>query len=191
MEYKSELVLIGDSLTFGYGVPKKSSWTYKIQDSHKNLRILNKGINGDTSTGILSRFFKDIILSKPRKTFIMCGTNDLLSKRSVSSITSNIELMIKDCLSISSKIYIGIPPCIIKNLAEELFMPSDYYTYTTENLPILREKLFKLKEKYPITLIDFYSLTKSNLNNKIFLDGIHLNDVGNNLLFIEACKILF
>lgn len=186
-----DFLFIGDSLTFGYGVSKKDSFVYKIQNFKSEFSILNKGVNGDTSTGILSRFYKDVTLNKPKNVFIMCGTNDLLSGRNVDSIISNIEIMIKDSLSINSKVFIGIPPDIIKDLAFELFTPSNYYKNTEKFLPILREKLLSLKEKYPVTLIDFYSLTNKNKCNNIYLDGIHLNPKGQNLLFTEVCKIIF
>ncbi|MGL5414170.1 MAG: GDSL-type esterase/lipase family protein [Clostridium sp.] len=177
------IVLIGDSLTFGYGVSKKNSFSSLLSNLLSHEIILNKGINGDTSTGILTRFHRDVILNSPKITFIMCGSNDLLSGRSVSSIISNIELMIKDLLSINSRIIIGIPPFIIKDLAIKLFSYSSYYDYATTSLIELQKEILNLKEKYPIDIIDLYTLTKSNISQDIYLDGIHLNEKGNKLIF--------
>ena len=61
-----DLVLIGDSLTFGYGVPKKDSWVYKLQEKYPYKNILNKGINGDTTSSMLTRYYKDVLIKKPK-----------------------------------------------------------------------------------------------------------------------------
>ncbi len=184
---KPKFVLMGDSLTFGYGVSKKDSWASMLSNT-LSVELINKGVNGDTTPSMLSRFYKDVTSLNPQYTFIMGGTNDLLCGRSVSSIVGNIELMIKD--SLDSIILIGIPPCIIEKMAQKLFMPSSLYAYCSEHLPLLKDQLIKLCEKYSITYIDLYTLTKNNLDKSIFLDGIHLNSLGNNLILEEILRVL-
>lgn len=178
-----DMILIGDSLTFGYGVSKKNSWVYKLQNEYNNLKILNKGVNGDTTSLMLTRYYRDVTKNLPKTTFIMGGTNDLLSGKNVDYIIKNIELMIKESLDNNSSIIVGIPPTIIKNMAEAIFMPSPYYDHCDKNLPILRDSIINLQKKYPFKYVDFYKLTKNHINEKIFLDGIHLNEKGNDLLF--------
>lgn len=178
-------IFIGDSLTFGYGINKNKSWIGKLNNSafikNENLKILNKGINGNTTTDMLNRFSEDVSILNPSYVFIMGGTNDLLSNREISLIINNIELMIKETLTITKDIYLGIPPFIIKEDAYNLFMPSLTYDYCEKTLPILRDELIKLTKIYNITYIDFYTLT----NNKkdIFIDGIHFNEAGHHLLY--------
>ncbi|GAB6169176.1 GDSL-type esterase/lipase family protein [Clostridium carnis] len=181
------LVFIGDSLTFGYGVRKNENWVTKLENCLSNS-IINKGINGNTSVDMLVRFNEDVLSYNPYLVFIMGGTNDLLSNRSVSSIIDNIRLMIKDLISINSKIVIGIPPTIIAKDAYNLFYPGDTYFYCEQNLVKLREELINICNNYNITYIDFYNVTLKNLANDIFLDGIHLNNTGQNILFSEAIK---
>lgn len=186
----NSIILIGDSLTFGYGVNKKDSFAFKLKEKFKDITVINKGINGDTTPSMLSRYYNDVLSYNPKKIFIMGGTNDLLCGRSVNSIISNIELMIKEGLEIGASITIGIPPIIIEKMAENLFMPSHFYEYTSSNLPILREEITKLKEKYPFNYVDFYKLTKNHINEEIFLDGIHLNALGNSLLFEHISDVI-
>jgi lysophospholipase L1-like esterase len=181
-----KLILIGDSLTFGYGVNKKDSWTYNLSEE-LSIDIINKGINGDTTPSMLNRFYEDVSALNPDYIFIMGGTNDLLCGRSISSIIDNINEMVKD--SSNKKLFIGIPPCIIKKMAEDLFMPSTFYTYCNDSLPILRKELINLCHNYSIKYIDFYQLTINNLDKNIFIDGIHLNSLGNNLILTEFLKI--
>ena len=184
---KKLLVLMGDSLTFGYGNPKKDTWAYKLS-KEIDIEVINKGINGDITPSMLSRFYRDVSSLSPSKVFIMGGTNDLLSGRSVKSIIDNIELMIKE--SINSHIIIGIPPYIKKEMAEKLFSPSNFYDYCINNLPLLRDELINLCNKYSINYVDLYSLTIKNIDKDIYIDGIHLNSKGNDLILNAILKLI-
>lgn len=185
----NSFIFIGDSLTFGYGVPKNENWVYKLQKS-LNCSLINMGTNGDTTVDMLVRFSQDVILNNPESVFIMGGTNDLLCNRSVSSILKNIELMINESLSINAGVILGIPPIIIGEDAYKLFSPSSNYSYCESTLPKLRLELISLSKKYNLKYLDFYSLTLENISANIFSDGIHFNISGQNLLFNYANKIL-
>lgn len=183
MNTNFDIIFFGDSLTFGYGVPKQDSWVYKLTQNF-SFSSLNKSCNGDTTTSMLSRYYNHVLIYGPSKIFIMGGTNDLLLGRSVISIIDNIELMIKDGLNISSEIIIGIPPKIIGQIANQLFLPSHLYSYAENELLILKTKLIKLCIDYEIQFINFYDLTLDK--NDLYLDGIHLNSAGHEFMFKEA-----
>lgn len=182
-------IFIGDSLTFGYGVSKNENWVYKLNHS-LNSNLINKGVNGNTTTDMLFRFSKDVSINKPKLIFIMGGTNDLLSNRSITSIIKNIEIMIKESISINAEVILGIPPTIIGSDAYKLFSPASTYSYCESELPKLRLKLIGLSKMYNLKYLDFYSLTLDNISNNIFTDGIHLNVKGQNLLFNYANTII-
>lgn len=181
-------IFIGDSLTYGYGVSKKDNWVTQLKNN-LNGNILNKGVNGNTTTDMLFRFTEDVISNNPNLVFIMGGTNDLLTSSTPNKIINNIELMIKEALEKTTEIIIGIPPSIIPTDANRLFMPSPHYNYCNEMLPILRNELIKLCNSYKVKFIDFYTETK-NTDNNIFSDGIHLNPLGQSLLYKCAKEVL-
>ncbi|WP_297422647.1 GDSL-type esterase/lipase family protein [Clostridium sp.] len=183
MNNNLDIVFLGDSLTFGYGVSKEKSWAYKIAQS-LFFSSLNKASNGETTASMLSRYYYDVLVHFPSKIFIMGGTNDLLLGRSVTSVISNIELMIKDGININSEVTIGIPPKIIGKMANELFSPSHLYAYAENNLLFLKEELISLCNNYKISFINFYDLTEDK--NDIYLDGIHLTALGHELMYKQA-----
>ena len=184
------IIFLGDSLTFGFGLAPSEGFVYKLSKTLPSETILNKGINGDTTSGILSRYYRDVISKKPKIVSILCGTNDLLSGRTVDYIVENIHLMIKDLLEINASIILCTPPLILKGLAEELFSHSSYYDHAVKSLPILKNKLLDLKKEYPIETLDLYSITKDNISNGIFLDGIHLNSSGNELILNSLLPLI-
>ena len=49
------------------------------------------------------------------------------------------------------------PPIIFGDMANDLFCPSSFYTYTEETLAILHEKIIELCDKYSVSYVDFYS----------------------------------
>jgi acyl-CoA thioesterase-1 len=183
MNNNFDIIFFGDSLTFGYGVPKQNSWVHKLTQK-LSFSSLNKACNGDTTTSMLSRYYNDVLIHYPHKIFIMGGTNDLLLGRSVNSIIDNLEIMIKDGVNINSEIIIGIPPIIVGQMASRLFSPSHLYSYTESELLNLKYELIKLCINYKIQFINFYDLTLDK--NDIYLDGIHLTSLGHELLYKEA-----
>ena len=73
-----KIVCLGDSLTYGFGVSRSNSWT-NIVNKETRLEIVNKGINGDTTSGMLARFNEDVVKNSPDIVFIMGGTNDFIA----------------------------------------------------------------------------------------------------------------
>ncbi|AWK50629.1 GDSL family lipase [Clostridium beijerinckii] len=185
MNNNFDIIFFGDSLTFGYGVPKQNSWVYKLTQNF-SASSLNKACNGDTTTSMLFRYSNDVLIYRPSKIFIMGGTNDLLLGRSVSSIIDNLELMIKESCNINSEIIIGIPPKIIGKMANSLFSPSHLYDYAESELVTLKDEIIKLCINNGIQFINFYELTL--YENDIYLDGIHLTSLGHELLYEEALR---
>ena len=175
-------VFLGDSLIYGYGVRHTDNWVNKLKSKY-NLNLYNKGVNGSTSTDMLIRFQQDALDLNPKVLFLMAGTNDLLSNRNIYSIINNIEIMIKDALNENIEIIIGIPPNIIPEIANNLFMKCDTYNYCNESLPLLKDELIKLCNTYSIRFVDFYSATKDKKNlSELYLDGIHFNPLGQDVL---------
>jgi acyl-CoA thioesterase I len=185
---KKSLILIGDSLTYGYGVHRKESWTYKLS-LIENINIINKGVNGSTTTDMLNRFTKDVSKLNPDIIFIMGGTNDILSNRDLSLTLKNIELMIKESLTVTKGIIIGIPTTVYKTNTN--FISYETYDFIIENLKKLRLGLIALCKEFNIKYIDFYTATSSSkYYNDIFIDGIHLNTLGNQIMYEEVVKSL-
>lgn len=187
---KNKYVFLGDSLIFGYGVKPKENWVNLLKNKY-NLDIHNRGVNGSTTVDMLVRFQKDVINLNPTNLFLMGGTNDFLSNRSVQSTVDNLEIMIKDSLSNNINVILGIPPTIIPNMAKKLFIPCDTYDYCKKSLSELRSLILDLCNKYNLQHIDFYTITNSIKNNDyLFIDGIHFSPVGHELLLLEAEKTI-
>lgn len=177
------ILCIGDSLTFGYGVGQENSWVSKINGL--NFSTLNKGINGDTSTGILSRIYTSLTSSNPDICIIMCGSNDILMNKSIESIIENIDLMVKDCNSLNIKPVLMSPPKVFGELALKYWDSSLDYS----NINLELEKFSKeLKLYSSINNIKFIDVTNSiSFDSSNYTDGLHLS-IKANILMAELIK---
>ena len=93
---KANIVMIGDSITFG-GI-----WP----DLLSNNAVANRGIGGDTSAQILARM-DSILQLKPKKAFLMFGINDFGQGVSVDQTFSNYKKIISILNNAHIKIYIS------------------------------------------------------------------------------------
>ena len=116
-----DFIFLGDSLTFGYGVKPKDNWVHKLSEYLK-LNILNKGVNGNTTTDMLFRFYEDVVSNSPKSLFIMGGTNDYCHK--------NLEVLrmelINLCNSYNLK-YIDFYEASNSNLGNNILMDGIHF----------------------------------------------------------------
>ena len=88
------IVCHGDSLTEGAEVEQSDTWP-ALAEKELNIRLVNSGISGDTTGGLLSRFYHDVIQYRPDILIIMAGTNDLWWDLSINRATYRENTFLK------------------------------------------------------------------------------------------------
>ncbi|MBI2126168.1 MAG: hypothetical protein HYU02_02480 [Thaumarchaeota archaeon] len=78
----------------GRGNPE-SQYAYWMMILHPDWTVLNRGINGQRSDQILSRFQKDVLQQKPDYVIILAGVNDVYQGHSQESLKRNLHTMYK------------------------------------------------------------------------------------------------
>ena len=112
-----KLLILGDSISAGFGIKQSQNWTTLIKSSFskegKSLKIINSSISGDTTSGGLSRISRDLNTYKPDFVLVELGGNDALRGYPISRIKQNllkIVSIISDNQSIPIIMQIKIPP---------------------------------------------------------------------------------
>ena len=160
---KYDVVFIGDSLT------DSAEW----EDIFPNYKIANRGIDSDTSDGILERL-DSILSTKADKAFIMVGINDFSRGTSASSVFKNYEKIVNALQSSGFKVY-------IQSTILGGSRVSELNDSINDSINELNKKLKKLAiENHDLTYIDLNNtLTKNGLLlRKFTLDDVHLNGNG-------------
>ena len=112
-----KLLILGDSISAGFGIKESQNWTTLIKSSFskegKSLKIINSSISGDTTSGGLSRISRDLNTYKPDFVLVELGGNDALRGYPISRIKQNllkIISIISNNQSIPIIMQIKIPP---------------------------------------------------------------------------------
>lgn len=185
-----KIICIGDSLTFGYGIKRSNIWTNLAKDK-LNVEIINEGINGDTTGGMLSRFNDSVIIKKPDIVFIMGGSNDLIAGATLGVMQANIMSMVHQSFGKLIVPIIGIPSKVdILNVRKDWAEFTDFYEISSQ-MEKYKTWIIEFSKTFGVNYIDFnYEVEKSALllNESIYIDGLHLNEVGHKIMseiFIE------
>lgn len=87
------ILAFGDSITYGYGAKPGESYP-AVLASMTGLRVINAGVNGETSAEGLARLPKLLDDGSIRLMLLCFGGNDILQHRSEAKLKSNLERMI-------------------------------------------------------------------------------------------------
>ena len=160
-----KLLILGDSISAGYGLKKSENWVQlldvSLRLSGNELKIVNSSISGDTTIGGLSRIENDLATHKPNYVLVELGGNDALRGYPVEKIKNNLLKIIDAAFKAKANpiiMQIRIPPNYGKNYVAAF--ESIYSEIAEEkNIPLLTFLLEKV------------ALDKSLMQ----LDGIHPN----------------
>ncbi len=189
------IVCHGDSLTAGADLNLNYTWPLLVENRVK-VKIINSGIGGDTSGGLLSRFYHDVIRHKPQMVLIMGGTNDLWWDLDINLILANIFAMTCQAEFHNIAPVVGLPlPLYMENVRQQKMMaPLGGWENCVQKLDRLVDALTTSARENDITILDFYHLFLDDSNavqGKYFLeDGLHPNKDGHLLMAATAAQLL-
>lgn len=92
--HEGPVVVIGDSLSVGVGADKPEEGYVALLEKRLGIKIVNKGVSGNTTGDGLARLEKDVLLEKPALVIIELGGNDFLRKVEADEVFANLEKMI-------------------------------------------------------------------------------------------------
>ena len=111
-----KLVIIGDSITEGYGVSHDQAYPHllqqKIDKLGKKWRVVNSGISGSTAASAPSRVTW-ILKQKPDLVVLALGANDGLRGAPIKSIEDNLAKAVNACKDAKVKVVVAgmrVPP---------------------------------------------------------------------------------
>ena len=95
------IMIYGDSLSAGYGLPQKTGWVSMLKTQLKTqqavYQIINASISGETTLGGLNRIEQALKRHHPNIVIVELGANDGLRGLPIKSIHDNLEAIVKAC----------------------------------------------------------------------------------------------
>ncbi|MDK2821344.1 MAG: hypothetical protein PWP31_1309 [Clostridia bacterium] len=173
-----DIVGMGDSLTYGYPYGPKASWLNLVAEK-LGLIVVNKGVSGETTGEMLTRFDQDVISLRPRIVIIMGGTNDAWASISVSEVKNNVETMADKALQNNITPVIGLPTPLCK---KEVHVSIAFLERMADFLENYRQAYLEIAKSRDLQILNFFApplLDKDNWGKKEFFnDGGHPNQEG-------------
>ncbi|MBR1471632.1 MAG: hypothetical protein IJ600_08330 [Lachnospiraceae bacterium] len=168
--YPTDVVFLGDSLT------ERCSWNEMFPD----LRVLNRGIGGDTVNGVLVRL-DTVMKTQPKKIFLMVGVNNLMNGNEVDQIIEDYSVLLDELQEIQEedgcKIYVeSILPAgaALKNASRVILDGREVNAAVRE--------MCEDRDITYIDLTDKFSNEDLGLRNEYDYDGVHINAKGYRVL---------
>lgn len=157
------ILVVGDSLSAGYGVAVDATWVALLQrrlsEQGYGYKVVNSSISGDTTGGALNRLPRALQVHRPAIVILELGGNDGLRGLPLKQVRANFVAMLDQSKAIGAKaVLVGMR------------MPTNYGPAYTEGF----HKLYgELAAKYGAAHIDFF-LDRVALDPKLMQeDGIH------------------
>lgn len=188
---KQTTVFLGDSITAGYGVARGECWT----DGLPGINI-NRGISGDTTSGMLRRFSAHVLAENPDRVVILGGLNDLGEGRPWEQAAENIEQMFITARRAGIEPVIAI--CVTPDYDEFL---AGGWAHTLPGIRSIPENLSKLNhwlrdyaDTHQRICLDFEREFPKRLTQeycRYFSDGEHPNRFGHAVMREIAREVLY
>lgn len=174
------IVILGDSLSAGYGMDKDQSWVSllenRLADQKLNFRVLNSSISGDTTQGGLSRLPRLLDRYHPAIVIIELGGNDGLRGIDPDTTRKNIQEMIIQSQAAAAHV-----------LLAGIKLPPNYgQAYIQEFESIYAD----LALEYNTSLVPFFMQNVVFNADLMQADGIHPNADGQPVLLDTVWQIL-
>jgi len=179
----TELICLGDSLTFGPGVPHSQKWTTLAAGD--SLHVVNMGVPGDTTSGMLARLQKLLQASDRPTVLVMGGTNDIFFSGSDIAARSNLAAMVHQLSAAGCRPVVGIPTPIVPEDAPQKWAALTDFSRAAARLEDYCRWLLVFCEAFDIPAIDFrrdYVNQDGAVRRELFLDGLHPNAQGHALM---------
>ena len=170
-----KIVCIGNSNVNGFPHRRSRCWVSLLRERTGHA-IINKGINGDTTAGILSRFENDALRFKPARIVILSGTNDFIFlDLTPEEAMENLRKMAQMAGTVGAGV-LFLTPCLTDpEGAQRCWKADTDYEQVNRKLSGLRALLLSYGEASG-TQGSVYDLQADYPHG--FVDGIHLTEAG-------------
>ncbi len=115
MENETVIVMLGDSLTAGYGLAAEEALPEQVearlQASGVPVSIINAGVSGDTTANGLARFDWSVTSADPDILLVALGANDFLQGQPPATLKRNLSAIIERAQAADIEvILVGLSP---------------------------------------------------------------------------------
>ena len=161
---KGAVVFLGDSITQGWN---------SLAGAFPDLKVVNRGIGGDTTRGVLYRLNADVLALKPTAVVLLIGVNDIGLDGKPEDIADNIRAILLELKRFNPRMPVIV--CKVMPSSEKQHRPAD----KIEQLNALVDEMVKSDPQ--LNLCDTWSIyadENGHCKREEFPDLLHPNAIG-------------
>jgi acyl-CoA thioesterase-1 len=174
------IVVVGDSLSSGYGLAADQSWVATLEDRlHSEgygYDVVNASIAGDTSAGGLARLPRLLDAHSPEVVVLELGGNDGLRGQPIDTLRANLSRMIELSKQHGARVVLA-----------GMQIPPNYGPAYTRALAAVYPDL---AAKFDVPLVDFLLDGVALHPDLMQADSIHPNAAGQKIVFENVWRVL-
>jgi acyl-CoA thioesterase-1 len=174
------LLVLGDSLSAGYGMDREKSWVSlletRLNERGYSYRVLNSSISGDTSQGGVTRLPRLLERYQPKIVIIELGANDGLRGIDPAVTRANLSDMIARSQASGARVLLAgirLPP-----------------NYGSAYLQQFESMYADLASEYQALLVPFFMDGVAMEPELLQADNIHPNEAGQPVLLENVWAVL-
>lgn len=173
------LLIVGDSISAGYGVDISKGWVklleQRLKNEHYNYEVINASVSGDVTSNGVARLPALLEKYRPAIVIIEMGGNDGLRGTPPKIIQQNLNQMVQQAKQQSKVLLVGIQ------------LPPNYGELYLERFSAMYPAIANEQQ---VVLLD--SIVKNTGGNADLMqsDGIHPNEAGQPIILNDIWEKL-
>lgn len=182
---KGGIVFLGDSITE----------QFLVSEFFPDLPVINRGIMGDTTVGVMRRLKVCVKDLKPSKVIILIGTNDLGNGKCSDAIVANVSRIIEriQLYAPQTRIYLqSLYPVRVEK--GHRIKKTIVGKRKNRDIQVINKKLKGVARRAHVTYINTYRYLKDiegQLKESYTIDGLHLTPQGYEVVVKVIQKYLY
>ena len=189
-----KIMCMGDSITYGNGLLDLSDRWSDIVAARTGHTMVNLGIGGDATGGMLARCQTQIFAKDPDVMHLLGGTNDICFTYDYHQAFCNIVSMIRHAQTFGIPILIGIPiPFVPERFNKQPWFADRDNDYISDQCEKLAQVLRAFCAGRDIPYIDYRSAflnEDGTVKKEYYTDALHPNAKGHAAMAEVLCKRL-
>ena len=157
------IMVFGDSLSAGYGLPRGKGWVDLLQERLQRerypYRVVNASVSGETTLGGRNRLAAALTQHRPHIVILELGSNDALRGQPLDTMRDNLVAMVRECRAAHAQVLLvgmRIPP-----------------NYGPEYTGTFQASFAAVADKTRSPLVDFLLAGFADRRERFQADGIH------------------
>ena len=191
-----ELICLGDSLTYGYGVRRAQCWT-ELAARETGWTLRNCGVCGDTTGGMLARM-RELLREDPHRRgeryfLLMGGCNDLFYSGRREGAQENMAAMVHQLFAVGEAPLVALGPGLGGVDYPQSWLPLTDFEAAEALVRDYYAWLERFCDVFGVRSIDFrrdFRDAAGQPRTELYLDGLHLNEQGHRVMAERVAKVI-